>query len=1284
MGLADRLGDISPRALDDWVNGERDTPACIELSELAAGVKVAELRELAASLSSEGENWLVDANVERFLGLIVALLASPKSDISCAAATTFLAALRCRVNASPALKHALVFHELCKALPNALCGGTGSATPAPRKKKSGRGKKKQQQQQQADSDDDDPMAEDNDAASAMVPAEDADALAEQLRLFLEAVPLRGYADTLSQLVARLVEAAARGAGARVYQPLTACLGSEHGEPLSTARAVLRSVKPSLALMGDPSSSVAAGSSASLEAQRSCVDFLLRLCKHSAECEPARGGALQHVVQALLQHASVAAPDKAESRDKVCSALCTVLAALPPAEAVRYAGFLWRYSRTSKVSARMFSVEMACTVLLAAAAAAGASPPHDDAGRATLGADGVPQLLWRLLAQRVSDKAPGVRTKSLAGFAVLLVKLPAEPGRRVLQQAQLPIPEAAAPVEPEAGDGDGMDVASPLPGGGRAGASPAAVGSSTALISPAAASEAASSLPALGSLLQQRCVDERPAVRRAALQAIEAWTRASGMSPSGSQLKLIARGCADVSPAIRKQATRSLWSMLQAEPESAALQAAWTSAILPLAADPEATVCDACLDTVLEGVLHPLARAKKPREMAGWPLLLQLPDSALPFLQRAVRRLASQKRLPSGLAPKLQALLAEPAPEARERPVVWSMLHEVAELPPADVAQQKLDHTAVLRCWRQASGGADAAAAATAAAAADSSGEAASALRLLVSLSDRGLLGADAAASLRSELDATLQKLEAPPQLTVLLVQACASFATAAERPKWAEGLLRRFEPTLLSAAADPRKLRVALTAAGELALIAPHAASAGLVAKLQGLAHGSGDAEQAVAPTSRAEAFVALGKLCVSSADLAQRLTPVFIKALTTHELPAVRTNALVVLFDLAKKHTALLERHLSTMALALYDVVAAVRHKALLLFSQLLLEDFIKWRPSVFRAFCVALADPEAAVRSAAHVCLFQLLLPRSPLLAFNSFVGLLFQINGYMSHPQHSATLLAAEAAALEPLRGEGERAQRRRLMVFRPLLGAMTSEHKLQTMAKLCHDVLAAVPDGQLPLDDTQGVLSDALLLLACKEIKLAAADGAANGAVDEATEGDAGVPAAAAAAANAARGKLLSQVARKATVEAIVPVVVELKRHLEQQHSPLLRDLFLFLRELLRDHKQYLQDILSRDKQLASEIEYDMKQLDATRARALQTVSPAALSTNARSPAARPFTPQAAPASKGKATAMRVPTPKQLNALSIPRVRRTPSATSGGGLAAAMSSAGRSGGAPLMSR
>ena len=51
-----------------------------------------------------------------------------------------------------------------------------------------------------------------------------------------------------------------------------------------------------------------------------------------------------------------------------------------------------------------------------------------------------------------------------------------------------------------------------------------------------------------------------------------------------------------------------------------------------------------------------------------------------------------------------------------------------------------------------------------------------------------------------------------------------------------------------------------------------------------------------------AAAFVALGKVCLSSAELAQRQLPVFMTALTSHEAAAVRCNALVVLFDLAKR----------------------------------------------------------------------------------------------------------------------------------------------------------------------------------------------------------------------------------------------------------------------------------------------------------------------------------------------------------------------------------------------
>ena len=957
------MEEASPTALEDWVNGERDSPACMELIELSEGVSPAALRALTLELPGMvgGESCVQGTNVERFLGLIVVLLANPKTEV--AAASAFLAALRCLGNTSRGLFNPLAFYELCKVLPGALCTGTGDDTIALRKMVRIARRKQ-------DSDDDDDYGSPSPSLGIQV----ADELAEQLNLFLEAVPLAGYPETLSQLVTALVEAAARGAGSRVYLPLTSCLGSEHGEPVCTARTLLRSLQPSLTLARETGQSAAPGNQAALEAQQACVDFLLRLCKHSVDSDEPRRAALQHVVQALLQHASVAAPVRAESRACVCNALCLVLAALPAAEARRYAGFLWRYSRTSKVAARIFSVEMAATVLQAAGATSSpqrGQAQQDDTQRANLSADGVPQILWKLLVHRVSDKAPAVRAKSLSSLAVLLVKLHAEPGRRVLLQVHLPIPvvlpAVAADMPPltllDKASGS-RDVASPLPGMGQGGLSPS-VG--LARVTPAAQVEAASSLPSLGALLQQRCADERPAVRRAALQTMEAWARASGMQPSGSQLKLIVRGCSDVSPAIRKQATRSLWSMLQLDPQSVALQAAWTSAILPLATDSEPSVCDACLDTVLGGVLHPLARSNKPRDLAGWPLLLQLPDSALPYLQRAVRLLSRQKRLPSGLAPKLQALLADAPQEGgmvggglstlRERPVVWALLHEVADLPTAEAAQQKLDHGVIFRCWQQASsvrGDVEAE-------------EAASALRLLVSLSSRALLGTQVAAELRTDLFERLHRFDVSPQLAMLLVQACSSLASPTEQPAWAAGLLKRCEVRLAGAITDQRQLRVCLIAAGELSLVASQAVTPTLVAALQVLAHGgNGDS---VTPASRAAAFVALGKVCMSSAEVAQRLLPVFMTALTSHELAAVRTNALVVLFDLAKRHTALLERHFSTMALSIHDVAAAVRHKALLLFSQLLFEDYIKWRPTLFRAFCVALSDSEAAARAAAQV---------------------------------------------------------------------------------------------------------------------------------------------------------------------------------------------------------------------------------------------------------------------------------------------------------------------------
>ena len=53
------------------------------------------------------------------------------------------------------------------------------------------------------------------------------------------------------------------------------------------------------------------------------------------------------------------------------------------------------------------------------------------------------------------------------------------------------------------------------------------------------------------------------------------------------------------------------------------------------------------------------------------------------------------------------------------------------------------------------------------------------------------------------------------------------------------------------------------------------------------------------------------------------------------------------------------------------------------MLLTQLLLEDYVKWRPALLRAFCRSLVDAEPTLRAAGRACLFDMLLPRSPHLA-------------------------------------------------------------------------------------------------------------------------------------------------------------------------------------------------------------------------------------------------------------------------------------------------------------
>ena len=1354
--LCEALAAIDPEAFADWSSNKRTTEACEHLVEVAASITAKQLQKLHKEFSAPAAAWpsLPITNQDNaFLALMMALLNGAHAP---QAAAALVAALRCPGAKAQDIFHPIVFFELTKVLRKLL---TPSAAPAGKKARKKPAARRGRTDDDDDDDDDDDvdMDDDTDAAVVAAPAGSAEVLIDELSRLLQKESLALYPEALSQLIALL---AAVGA----YAPLRHCCAPIHGEAQETIPAVLKAALPTLSLADGADGAAASKSAASLKA---CADFVAGVvadatdvCAIGISEEEAgqRAGAALQAVQALLQRASKNAPDRAEPRAQVCNVLSRLLIRLPGAVSARYAGFLWRLSRTAKVAHRTFAAEMAASSLSAALT------PGDGRSSRQVFEDGTAQTLWRLLLQRIlTDKAPAVRARALSSLAPLLSDMSAEaPSRELLAQVQAPLPlvrpVGATPASTTAGTPAAPNTLTVV--GGTPGAAPGSAvppGAATPaslLLSPsdslvAAASEMDPSLTALGHTLHVRLVDDKYAVRRAALTAIESWVVASGLPLPSAILQAVRTRCKDTSPNIRKAAAKTLSALLRHEPDSTSVRSAWLAGVLPLLRDSEPSVCDGALDAMAEHVLQPLARCeKKPSrgfESVAWGLLTRLTAESEPLLQHGVCELAKQKRLPAALAATAQAMLApvddamddgtasnaspamvEATPvsvgaRAAGRGALWAILLELAKQPPAAGKAHRLDPHALSACWaashavfrgNSATAVADEAAASTAHGHAVS--EAAFALSVLTSLAKTTELPAEVVKSVGADVREQLSMLDASPRLLVPLVQAAAallpSAQTAGGAAAWAAELMALCEAELHAALpalpadgaeaavvecahAAIAKRTATLVITGELAVRCPELLTPSLAEKVKEIAlasaaaeafEGLGDGANGVPPASTASpfadaiaaaepsttdaggmkaaegalaatAFVTLGKFCLRSEELTNRLLPVFVRELTSHRAAAVRNNALIAMVDLARVHTSMLDRHVPTMARALGDVSPLVRQHATLLLSQLLLEDYIKWKPPLVRAFAVSLVDLEPRLRAASHGCLFDLLLPREPLVAFNNVLPLLFSLNGVVHAPHHTSRLPASERAVVELA---GDEQQRRRLAILRSLLAHMDDEHKLKVTEKICFDVLAAVPDGHLSLDDASPVVSDALMLLACKEIKLNGAGGGAAGGGDDADDdGGADGAKAKAGTAAAAKAKILTVVARKAMVESIVPIVIELKRHLGVHRSPLQKDVFVFLRELLRDHKAHLQDIFARDRQLGTEIEFDLRQLaNQPPPRALLPLSPLMHTPGAMTPRA-PGTSMRTPGSitKDAVENMAVPTPDRLQQMSVPKLR-----------------------------
>ena len=358
---------------------------------------------------------------------------------------------------------------------------------------------------------------------------------------------------------------------------------------------------------------------------------------------------------------------------------------------------------------------------------------------------------------------------------------------------------------------------------------------------------------------------------------------------------------------------------------------------------------------------------------------------------------------------------------------------------------------------------------------------------------------------------------------------------------------------------ETRKLASAIFTMGELSLLKSFDVSSGVITLVQSM---TSDRllglDVKIPSTIQAHSWACLGKFCVKDEELAKKLVPLFFHEIRNTTVSAVRNNIMLILADLCTKYTSLVDTHIGEIAKCFEDPSEVVRRQTLIVLASLLQQDFLKWRGPIFHCFVLSLVDDEISVRSLGGFLLSTSLGSTASQLAYNFFVKTMYTLNAC---PSAGSSTSFIESAALvdttwgikADLAGIESAFRAKRKVIYDSLLKLLTPEHKFKLAAKLCEDCIGPL----LHENDSEchsEVLRDAMIVLGCctKEI-----------------------------------GRI------PGILSAMMPLIVELKAHLEASKSPLLKEVMDIACGLLKEHKNEVEDLLVEDPTFASEILQELK-------------------------------------------------------------------------------------------
>lgn len=972
--------------------------------------------------------------------------------------------------------------------------------------------------------------------------------------------------------------------------------------------------------------------------------------------------------ALIRHICVLVPPRSEYRKAACNAITELLIQLPMSNFVEpFCKFLYRFAHSKIIGNRLFAVELAS--MLVKLPVLWKQPNEKD--------EIVVLQVLELLVDRARDRAPSVRAQSLKGIAEILEYIGEEDKKVSKDMTDLSEEEVRAKaIHLRFLDGakrtfglvKDNDVSKTKSNASLTITLQRRLSDEKSIVRSAA-------LRALGGLAT--CFGG--ALLSASVQCVEQDSKT--LVQLATAVGVL---CRDSSVSTRKQAIKTLSGLVAAapEPRPSALFGTWLANVLPCATDGESTVQNLCADAVKKLIVNPIIAWHKQEVSKSKSNHANTNDE----IWRMLKLLDANTQLISGLQKSIELLVKsgvinkafikalmfaaeiythntkdtcvdaeENLKSVEQERSAWSILQEISRHPKL---HKHIDDEFVMSRWSSL----------PAAPKPILVPVAQCVLSVLDNLASNSSISNSRANTLVTGLLQRMEKFTISVALVHDAVQAVLNLGERAPS-NWAARVmdfcdtgLRNFiyrandseqlEDTSNNSTKcevpSPRQLQVILAILGDVVLVdngmvqgqgATGCANSARI-KLGAVPKRIATSVQALLAPSlvipatnkvievpmvvRALAFVALGKLCIRDASLAKRSIAVLVRELETAEEPALRNNILIVMGDLCRQHSALVDRYVPDMANCLTDEHITVRKHALMLLTELLLEHFVKWRGPLLFQYLSVFVDEEPELRELALHAMRNIFAARDQNLLPSCMVEAFFVFNDYTRHARYN-NFSERERKCFQRFVGDAGSAKRRH--IFASMLSCMNSEGKVRVTAMLCQEVLGGAVDCAFPLSDhTRAasnespaitprlsahkksltsihgdfgdffLLQDTFAVLTCKEAHVTRKNITGEDSTESANNNQisSGDPA---LAIKAARDSLLSKMARKNAIKNVVPIVIALKQMFERSHSPLLKAVTNYFIYLFHNHRGEVDAVLREDRRLAQEVEFDLRRADA---------------------------------------------------------------------------------------